>query len=301
MACISSPCSAFNYFEHRYLGNTAFSSALEYQRDPKFQELVKARTDELLSSGTSLSKRPDIVERVLEELPLQFGDLVGLAGDFTSDVEDLTDLIQRMKRRSEIRDQRARSLILATRRQWISACQWLYRSREAPIAHVLAGTIASTNWMTSNHSAPIPIRNSGSAGYRPSREELAEHEAVPNYISLASQNKDHFPRHSWKNYSNYHLKALQLAQCYRTPQNPCPHSKAGHDACSSERSCTRRSRSTFTGFVRVRAYRLEIRSLRCVGQVFVQSHQAATTANAQRTQRTWCRCDDFGTTCSDLG
>jgi hypothetical protein len=37
---------------------------------------------------------------------------------------------------------------------------------------------------------------------------------VPRYISLASENKNHFARYSWKTYSKYHADAIALDGCY---------------------------------------------------------------------------------------
>ena len=204
------PALAFDYFEHRYLGNSAYRKALEELGDPKLKQALTKATHEKLGFGKATGAPSDVAERLLDQLPLQFGDLSALAGDFTEDDSDLKQLMGAMLGPSRVK---APALIVDTRRQWFSACKWLYRSRGRP---PYTGSWDDCFGLIAGDGDPKREARSefASSGYQASREELAAHEMISNYISLASQNQSHFPRHSWKSYSGYHARALRFASCY---------------------------------------------------------------------------------------
>ena len=208
----AAPAWGFDYFEHRYLGNTAYRNALGELRDPGLSEALARAAGESLGFGRKPAGPSDLADRLLERLQLQFGDLSALAGDFTEDERDLKKLIGEMLKREK--GSRARALIVDTRRQWFSACKWLYRSRGESRDPGPAWEDCFRSIAGDGDLGRPPKREFGSSGYQASREELAEHEMVPRYISLASQNKAHFPRHSWKSYSDHHSEALRFASCY---------------------------------------------------------------------------------------
>jgi hypothetical protein len=209
-ALLSSPAPAFDYFEHRYLGNSAYRKALDEIGDPGFEQALESAAREKLGFGRTVEKPSDAAERLLNQLPLRFGDLSALAGDFTADDADLKDLIGDMLKRAWVT---APALVVDTRRQWFNACKWLYRSRGEPPA-VGPWEDCFRSIAGDGDAEGAPRSEFAARGYEASREELAAHEMISNYISLASQNRSHFPRHSWKSYSDYHEKALRLASCY---------------------------------------------------------------------------------------
>jgi hypothetical protein len=238
---LSSSSMAFDYFEHRYLGIAAYRKALdEYKAShpdsplPAALEAVgKERLafgywpDDAVIYGSSQKKLP-LTARSLKQLPLRFGDLSALAGDYTRGVEDLKDVIDEIRNPDTFtsvvtqESARAAALVIDTRRQWFSACKWLFRDRKL-------SEPSDPDWEKCFDSIGAgsfdaePRHTYGAEGYLASREELAEHEAISGYITLASQNKTHFPRHSWKEYSKHHRQALRLAEQYRSSR--CPASK----------------------------------------------------------------------------
>lgn len=240
-AFFSSSSMAFDYFEHRYLGNAAYKKAIE---EYKAGHAGSTLPDDLATAGQrrlafgfspddttiygSSQKKLPLTARSLKQLPLQFGDLSALAGDYTSNVEDLREIIDNMKDPESFSSMltqespRAAALVVDTRRQWFSACKWLSRNRN------VSGS-GGRKWeqcfdSIGAGSFDAEARHTyGAEGYRASREELAEHEAISGYITLASQNKSHFPRYSWKEYSRHHRRALKLAEQYRS--GGCPESQ----------------------------------------------------------------------------
>ena len=214
---------AFDYFEHRFLGNIAYRNALGKTHNPAFVSTIQDATERQLGFGVVQDKPKDLFGRVLERLPIEFGDLTALAGDLTADVEDLKGVLRDIAgRRTDDTDhlvynfmtgERAAALIRQTRRQWESVCKWAYQKGWSKDRLGLSDCFASIADRAT--FAASPTNRFGSDGYRPSREELAGYEAIPKYVSLASVNRDHFPRYSWRAYARFHLRALELAQCFR--------------------------------------------------------------------------------------
>jgi hypothetical protein len=225
----SSSAYAFDYFEHRYLGNKAYTQALRACRDAELRDNLQRVMKEKAGFGRKPSGQ-SMAEQLLNELPIQFGDLSALAGDLTKDPEDLTRVINDIKDiKDDLRKKRAAALVIDTRRQWFNTCKWLYRQagkasnqigdwRDWEDCHErIAGN--GNLYAEPNHLL-------GSSGYNPSRVELAENENIPNYIALASENINHFARYSWKTYSEYHAAAIVLAGCYATYPDISPNSKS---------------------------------------------------------------------------
>jgi hypothetical protein len=235
-ASLSSPAYAFDYFEHRYLGIAAYKTAYEevvarYQ-DPQFEHALD-EAGKTLGFDIRIDAPKDSVDRMLNELPLNFGDLSALAADYTGNPKELQVLVGDMLSTGGLKGifsterQKARAMIIGSRQNWFGACRWFYRevSRDNASSHA-----DPKNWGRCFESAPIENLSVaakptmfGSSGYRPSPQELAQQEAIPGAIALVSENKTHFPRYSWREFDRYHRKALELADCYRerAQGSPC--------------------------------------------------------------------------------
>lgn len=232
----------FNYFEHRYIGNRAYSDASARHAATPFGSSLQ-RANERLRFGKMAEESRNPAGRLLNLLPLQFGDLSALAGDYSRDPDDLLEVIRKIGEEVEhdpsLRVTRAQALIIDSRRQWLSACRWIYRTRISPHGAATRPlgivTPISENMnecfgpLERNNFAAPALHHFGSEGYRASREELAEHEKIPQYVTLVSQNRGHFPRHSWKNYSDFHSRALELAYCFRDKSECAPWIKGAGD------------------------------------------------------------------------
>jgi hypothetical protein len=209
------PAWAFDYFEHRYLGNAAYDKAVaEYQRrhdDPTFINAL-GRTADFLGFGKKIDDPTDSFGRILNDLPLRFGDLSAMAGDLAGSDKELMNLALDIKNGTGTR---APTLLVDSRRQWFNACKWVFRVRRGLLGNDPDWENCFRRFAGEADFGKVPNAKFGSDGYHASREELAGHEMIPGYISLASQNIDHFPRRSWKSYSNYHDRALYFARCYR--------------------------------------------------------------------------------------
>jgi hypothetical protein len=232
----------FDYFEHRYLGNRAFESARSYVAEEE-KPVDPAKKFVAILDAVSVTRlrfnvRPQadqIAGRLLHDLPFQFGDLAALAGDFAGDPKQLAELIhglagiEKDERHVRFGVSKMQALIIDSRRQWLSACKWIHRTRLSP--HGARGPFdppskaAPLDECFARLDLPITQRYQrhafGAEGYKASREEKAEHERIPDYVSLAAQNASHFPRYSWKAYSDHHQRALQFARCFRDGKEEC--------------------------------------------------------------------------------
>ncbi|NOU12338.1 MAG: hypothetical protein HOO98_20315 [Nitrospira sp.] len=178
--------------------------------------------------------------RSLAPFPLQFGDLSALAGDFTKTPDDLRQLHQAITKANG-----GHPTFVAIRRQWGNTCRWLHNSRLDPtrkrtekqgdLDDCISAYLAKEDEELQREliSPPTEKMNSiyetASAGYRPSRKELAEFEQMSGYASLASHNRDHFPAYSWRAYATHHMEALKHARCYASLsaiQNSAPNGGA---------------------------------------------------------------------------
>ena len=227
------PALAFDYFEHRYIGEKAYENARN--RHPDLSKALDT-AGEALGFGRVPKDPRDVAGRVLQELPMQFGDLSALAGDLTENPEELREVVYDIKKWvggtdappplqllhviTTRRIYRAESLVTDSRRQWFSACKWMYRRRfPQPGSGAAWENWANCFAQLGDQEFTLPRRSAfSSEGYQASHVELAEHEMIPKYISLAAENKEHFARYSWKEYSDNHARALKLARCYREKQ-----------------------------------------------------------------------------------
>jgi hypothetical protein len=72
---LASPAAwAFDYFEHRYLGNRAYAEALRTAGAPLRDELEKVRESKLRFGWRPADANANMAARLLARLPLQFGD-----------------------------------------------------------------------------------------------------------------------------------------------------------------------------------------------------------------------------------
>ena len=124
--------------------------------------------------------------------------------------------------------------IIALRNQWMSACRWYHRksfikdtvAEERTLADCFGSAEEyrpSRNWNSAFHreittyGAEQDLRkfyHLGSEGYIRTRNELSAFERLPGYTSLASENRSHFPKHSWRQFLYHHREALSAAKQY---------------------------------------------------------------------------------------
>ncbi|MDR4485018.1 MAG: hypothetical protein R3B95_17735 [Nitrospirales bacterium] len=151
---------AFDYFEHKFIGDSSWDSALGQVNDSELQIILKSLRLlrigeepcdfrdilELSENGGDFESNSELIENcnLLMGVPLTFGDLTALAGDH-HEVPDLeSHTISDQAGDSKINEtiDSFRNLILdfnnpffsdqynrvlATRRQWIRACAWFTR------------------------------------------------------------------------------------------------------------------------------------------------------------------------------
>lgn len=228
---------AFDYFEHRYLGNHAYLESTkdranwnqtfkdnlrQVEHELGFMGMEKEICDALgqpkaptLPTFCKSGKNADHQKQalMLDTIPVGFGDLSALAGDHAENSTDLEEMVEAFAKPAPADE--ARQRILVTRRHWINACRWYQSS-----IGVAKTDLQSLNACFANRSGTVQTRSSdlpgATPGYVPSRLELAEFEQLPNYVDLVGSNKSHFPMHSWKAYVDHHLAALDKAAQYRT-------------------------------------------------------------------------------------
>jgi hypothetical protein len=236
------PCSSFDYFEHRFIGNQAFDNAqeeLHLKTDGVLGPDLDAVTGEPhfdkasgehrwgLGLNRPISREPNdpietwMVLKFLDLVPISFGDLPALAGDHAKSVEALKEILKSFADLKTFPEEHRR--FLATRRQWWDACTWYHREfkPDPPVTNVKAcfdGTMKKTTGLLDGESMERPP----SRGYAPSRDELSEFEKLDNYVGLAGQNKTHFPRHSWQEYLSHHQKAIDNARKYVVARKNSP-------------------------------------------------------------------------------
>lgn len=216
------PGHAFEYFEHRYIGNLAFQDArdqllLEGHKD--FALALDHTTTtlfQLAPEPTKPSKLESDFFNYMKKIPVGFGDLAALAGDHAESPEILAYFLDNKTEEAE--------RFIATRRQWENICNWLYQASNISSENRTTTTIkADTCYNDLLHNiTPGPSDSPAAAGtisvrsqgYIPPRLEIAEFEKLGNFVSLLTNNKSHFPRHSWSAYRKHHRAALNSALCY---------------------------------------------------------------------------------------
>ena len=191
----------FEYFEHRAIGNSAYAIAsLRLAAEPL---ALLAAAEKILGISSTKPPATDSGPKY-NEPQFDFGDLAAIAGDHTRTSEELERLLT-----SDRASAYARQLSAAAARQHDAACRWLYqtyRKNSNPEGDCFQPLAAGEG--VAPRSAQYAV-----LGYEPTRHERAEFESLWRYVELASDNRDHFPLHSWKAYSNYHELALRLAAC----------------------------------------------------------------------------------------
>ncbi len=223
--CLGGTGAAFDTFEHFYIGQVAFHEALnqcgnacdKWNFDTVFPN-QKAKTLDPDACGENLFLRAwkgyandttlnmkshlasceehDLATAAISYIPVDFGDLTALAGDFSEDPEELGEYIRGMQNPRTIHEVK---MLLAIRRHLVSACLWMG---------------ANVDTCPETLSEPLFPGVPGSTKYTATRAEAAAFEDVPGYVALAQQNKDHFPLDSWAAYSYYHEVAYDKALDY---------------------------------------------------------------------------------------
>jgi hypothetical protein len=216
------PASAFDSFEHRYLGNTTFEIVSREMADKKAPWSDISLPPVANSDQRDSDRRMAINFLKEKNVPVGFGDLPALAGDFTDTVKDLREKFEGflMLRSDESTSNDVKSdvvkMILAIRRQWFNACRW-FRER-IPNVNQRRMLDRCFSEITSKEQLDQFIAKSDSqgaspvsTGYLPTRIEESEFEQIPGFVGLASTNKTHFPQHSWDVYIRHHYCALVFA------------------------------------------------------------------------------------------
>jgi hypothetical protein len=210
---------AFETFEHRHIGNAAYDKV---KKDPQVEKDIqdifhfgekpncsRLGVPEERRGGTAKAR----ATHLLCDVPLGFGDLSALAGDFVGSPDELattmsqlTDLVRQLNdsKRPEPSGVDIDRLI-AIRIQWLNACRWYGLS---PGDRCFDGAAAIQ----------------GGRSYVATDLESADFESLPGYIDLAKKDNTHFPRMSWKQFIYYHWLALgEAAQyaCIKYQLAPC--------------------------------------------------------------------------------
>lgn len=208
---LTRPVDAFDTFEHRYLGNATETLVIKELRIEKHVWTQK-QTESEQREGSRKNLEAQMADKFLQQVPLGFGDLAALAGDYAKSVEKLRILIEGIRDLSPKKAQ----WTLATRRQWLNACRWHHEhihttSQQSNLEHCFpqVDSLHHLEWILYQNNQQVA--KLGGEGYAPAREELSEFEKLPAFVRLASNNKDHFPQHSWSNFIRHHYCALTLA------------------------------------------------------------------------------------------
>jgi hypothetical protein len=203
-----SSANAYDTFEHRYLGNAAYGvSELRKLVDP-------------LSTGSQLSETEEqdlaheMAIRFLRDVPVRFGDLPALAGDYTETVDDLSTRVRGFR---DIKSDEV-DRIITIRRQWLNACRWYHehvqKANQPDTLDQCFPQLTKEQVEQILFKTVLPHVQLGSRGYSPTRMELGEFERLPEFSELAAKNRTHFPQHSWSTYIWHHYCALVFARAY---------------------------------------------------------------------------------------
>ena len=251
---------AFDYFEHKFIGDKAFEEAKKIIGSSDLIEAIQislkykdfedtCEPEEIIEIGKEVGEPQDeAIEncRILLGLPVTFGDFSALAGDHFQ-VPDLMLDGKYLNGDKDEGDKDKKQIIeflqafnnpfsgahydrvLATRRQWMKACQW-YREeyslqekeKRKPLKDCFNnlpfskdGKLLQDVGEEKNELEEIVA----SKGYEPSRSELRAFENLDDYGRLASYNKKHFPRHSWYAFL-LHKRALVKAHEFGESYHP---------------------------------------------------------------------------------
>jgi hypothetical protein len=225
-AAAAAPAAAFDSFEHRFIADQAYELAsAKYDKEGEFATKLGA-AGRFLGFGRVPASAQRMNTRMAELVPLSFGDLASLAGDFTETPEELRLMMQLIGEQLAFPDvadltdfrqlaDQGEAVFQGTRRQWISACNWLYAQRRAPPLPPTGRYVHCFDHLVGGADPTKRVFAFGTIGYRPERHELAEQEGIPGFVELAAKNRSHFPRHSWKAYVDAHRAALKFAVCFR--------------------------------------------------------------------------------------
>jgi hypothetical protein len=213
---------AFDYFEHKVLGDYAYQSAKRKIKPGQLlEDISRIETSISLSENNCAYVLNNMVKR-----PLSFGDLAALAGDHTEKTQDLLALSVRWRKYfeglSEERD--LKKITEATHFHLDSAYRWMYR-----LSNIYAKSDCGQS-IVSGSSQANKISAYGQKGYQASQQELDLFEQLPNYVELAAKNKTHFPTFSWLEYAKHHQEAIRFATCYKNKLSCSPQHSQENDS-----------------------------------------------------------------------
>jgi hypothetical protein len=132
---------AFETFEHRYIGEAAYQEALQQIKSQELADHLQAafltgENQKRRLGCNSINSKPALqdwmVMQALCDVPFGYGDIPALAGDYAGDVNDLQVKVEAFQTpfNSEGHKQ-FYDHIIATRRNWMLACNWLGRQTHA--------------------------------------------------------------------------------------------------------------------------------------------------------------------------
>ncbi|MCH8041087.1 MAG: hypothetical protein IH977_12195 [Nitrospinae bacterium] len=142
----NSPSGAFDYFEHRIIGNTAYKKAKsqvesngnqenrnlladflkkvkDVEKELEFGQLRKD-CESGFPASWGFDRDAQLACHFLNQVPFTFGDLTALAGDHFESPEELQEVVPVFSGQIRTNDKDESGRILATRRQWLNACRW---------------------------------------------------------------------------------------------------------------------------------------------------------------------------------
>jgi len=163
---------------------------------------------EVSSSDPEYDRAESALDPTKNGIPLGFGDLSALGGDFTSGDCDLFATIKKMK---DLDTGEGTALVEATRRHFTNACYWAKKACPDGDAGKSCQDQSCNDLLTGKNGDKIPLPMPREA-YVLSRAEAAAFERLPGYPSLALGNQMHFPMHSWSAYRDYHERAIRASK-----------------------------------------------------------------------------------------
>jgi hypothetical protein len=217
-----STANAFDYFEHKAIGDSAYSVAThEIDGRPNLaRDIADFEKRAGYSPNSELSRLRVGVGIPSVKVQPSFGDLSATAGDHVETVEALAKYLADMRRavEGEVPSQLLSTLLPATRRHMRNACTWLRRTRNIQPAGLTDDSCFDEARISrGKDDEPRPQ----TTGYKSSREELSEFERIPGYANLAKKNYSHFPTRSWREYERHHNAAIELADCHAKQSIQC--------------------------------------------------------------------------------
>jgi len=225
---------AFDTFEHWFIGQAAYDRArkkVDKQYKGKACQVDKQLDtwfppekpgDCTASESSPGISTPPADRSPLQGIPVGFGDLSAISGDFVVGVDhdkgfrvldrhvlsyrsldQVFASLQGLQAGGE--GEEDTDLVLAVRDHLVRTCIWL----KGPISQTACTQTIVDELNGTRDETPGPLTR-----YEPRRPESASFENLPAYANLAAENVDHFPKHSWGVYRQHHKRALKAAKKY---------------------------------------------------------------------------------------